>query len=114
MRNSLLGVRTLTLALLVSILPLPPASVGDVAAGKVVYNDKCMICHGADGSSATGYAKALGLDPAHLGSDHVQKKSDAELKKVILEGSGKMKPLKGLSEIDIANVIAYVRTIAKK
>jgi mono/diheme cytochrome c family protein len=114
MRNSLFGVRTLTLALFALILPLTPANAGDVAAGKVVYSDKCMICHGADGSSATGYAKALGLDPAHLGSDRVQKKSDAELKKVILEGSGKMKPLKGLSEIDIDNVITYVRTLAKK
>jgi len=44
----------------------------------------------------------------------VQKKTDAELKKIIEEGSGKMKPVKGLSEIDIANVIAYVRTLAKK
>jgi mono/diheme cytochrome c family protein len=108
------GVRVLTLALLGMILEVPTASAGDAAAGKVVYSNKCMICHGADGSSATGYAKALGLDPAHLGSDHVQKKSDAELKKVILEGSGKMKPVKGLSEIDIDNVIAYVRTLGKK
>jgi mono/diheme cytochrome c family protein len=87
---------------------------GDVAAGKVVYENKCLICHGADGAHATGYAKAMGLDPAHFDSDRVQKKSDGELKKVILEGSGKMKPVKGISEIDIDNVIAYVRSLAKK
>jgi mono/diheme cytochrome c family protein len=86
----------------------------DVAAGKVVYGNRCLICHGADGAHATGYAKAMGLDPPHFDSDRVQKKSDAELKKVILEGSGKMKPIKGMSEIDIDNVIAYVRSLAKK
>jgi mono/diheme cytochrome c family protein len=92
----------------------PAVSAGDAAAGKTVYSNKCMICHGADGQGATGYAKAMKLQPARLTSDAVQKKTDAELKKIILEGSGNMKPLKGLSDIDIANVIAYVRTFAKK
>lgn len=108
------GVKALSLALLGMMIEVPTTSAGDVSAGKVVYDNKCMICHGANGASATGYAKALGLEPAHLGSDRVQKKSDAELKKIILEGSGKMKPLKGLSDIDIDNVIAYVRTLGKK
>jgi mono/diheme cytochrome c family protein len=90
------------------------ASGGDAVAGKTVYTDKCQLCHGADGEGATGYAKAMGLQPASMASDRVQKKTDAELKKIILEGSGKMKPLKGLGDADIANVIAYVRTFAKK
>lgn len=63
MKNNSLGVCTLTLALLAFQLEVPPASAGDVAAGKVVYNNKCMLCHGADGSSATGYAKAEDLTP---------------------------------------------------
>jgi len=95
-------------------LAIPAAGAGDASAGKTVYSNKCMICHGADGEGATGYAKAMGLEPARLSSDRVQKKTDAELKKIILEGSGKMKPLKGLSEIDIDNVIAYVRNFRKK
>lgn len=90
-------------------------SGADVAAGKSVYANKCMICHGADGEGKTGYAKALNLQPAQLGSDDVQKKTDAELKKIINEGSrGKMKPVKGLSDADIANVIAYVRATFRK
>ncbi len=101
-------------ALLGTSLAIGAAGAGDATIGKTVYGNKCMICHGADGEGATGYAKALGLEPARISSDKVQKKTDAELKKVILEGSGKMKPVKGLSEIDIDNVIAYVRNFRKK
>jgi mono/diheme cytochrome c family protein len=93
---------------------VPVGAAGDTAAGKTVYSNKCLICHGATGDGATGYAKAMKLQPAQLSSAQVQKKTDAELKKIIVEGSGKMKPIKGLSDDDIANVIAYVRTLAKK
>ncbi len=93
---------------------VPAGAAGDAAAGKTVYSNKCLICHGATGDGATGYAKAMKLQPAQLSSDQVQKKTDAELKKIIVEGSGKMKPIKGLSDDDIANVIAYVRTLVKK
>ncbi len=92
----------------------PAGDAGDAAVGKTVYANKCQLCHGANGEGATGYAKAMGLQPARLSSDQVQKKTDAELKKIIEEGSGKMKPVKGLNDVDIANVIAYVRTFAKK
>jgi len=100
-------------ALLCLTLSIRAAGAGDTVAGKAVYTGKCRICHGADGEGGTGYAKAMGLDPAHLSSDKVQKKTDPELKKIILQGSGKMKPITGLSEIDIDNVIAYVRTFRK-
>jgi cytochrome c len=87
----------------------------DAVVGKKVYDDKCEICHGADGQGKTGYAAAMGLEPAPLTSAEVQKKTDPELKKIIREGSGgKMKPIRGLSDADIANVIAYVRTAFRK
>ena len=101
-------------ALLGVILTIHAAGAGDATSGKALYSNKCMICHGADGGGATGYAKAMGLEPARLSSDRVQKKTDAELKKIILEGSGKMKPRKDLSEADIGNVIAYIRNFGKK
>ena len=37
--------------------------------------------------------------------------SDEEIKKAILEGFGKMKPVKGVEDADVDNVIAFVRTI---
>jgi hypothetical protein len=46
-----------------------------------------------------------------LGSKEVQGKSDADLKKVITEGHGKMKPVSGLDEKQVADVVAFVRTL---
>jgi mono/diheme cytochrome c family protein len=114
MKKSLIGASGAIIALLGIAIAVRAAATGDAGAGKTVYANKCMICHGADGGGATGYANALGLQPARLASDAVQNKTDAELKKIILEGSGKMKPIKGLSDTDIEKVIAYVRTLRKK
>jgi mono/diheme cytochrome c family protein len=114
MKKSLIAASGAAVALLGITMALRAAAAGDAAAGKTVYANKCMICHGADGEGATGYAKAMGLQPARMSSDRVQSKTDAELKKIILEGSGKMKPVKGLSDADIDNVIAYLRTFRKK
>ena len=114
MKNHRNRFKPLGMLALTMLWSVPACGAGDAAAGKAVYENKCMICHGADGASATGYAKALGLEPAHLGSDRVQKKSDAEIKKIVQEGSGKMKPVKGLSDQDLENVITYVRTLTKK
>jgi mono/diheme cytochrome c family protein len=114
MRRSSFGAMVVIAALLEVGPAIQALAAADANSGKAVYSNKCMICHGADGEGATGYAKALRLEPARLSSDRVQKKTDAELKKIILEGSGKMKPRKDLSEIDIDNVIAYIRTLRKK
>jgi len=114
MKKSSLGLAGAIATLAGVALAIPPSGSGDATAGSAVYHNKCMICHGADGQGATGYAKAMGLQPAQMSSDRVQKKTDAELKKIIFEGSGKMKPVKGLNEIDISNVIAYVRNFRKK
>jgi len=46
-----------------------------------------------------------------LGSEEIQKKTDAEFKKIITEGKDKMKPVKDLSDADMDNIIAFVRTL---
>ena len=49
----------------------------------------------------------------HLGSREVQAKSDADLKKITLEGKDKMKPVKDLDEKTAEDIIAYLRTLKK-
>jgi hypothetical protein len=49
----------------------------------------------------------------HLGSKEIQGMSDADLKKVILEGKGKMKPAKEVDAKMADDIIAYLRTLKK-
>ncbi len=90
----------------------PPA--GDAAAGKDVFGKKCKTCHGDSGQGNEGMAKLLKTTITPLDSDEVQSKSDADIKMIIVEGKSKMKPVKDISDNDINNVIAYVRTLKKK
>jgi len=100
--------------LVVGIFAVVGSAAGDATKGKAVYTRACQKCHAADGSGVPAIAKALKVELKPLGSEEVQKKTDAELKKDITEGTGKMKAVAGLSDEDVANVIAYVRTFAKK
>lgn len=59
-------------------------------------------------------AKMLKVTMRHLGSKEVQAKSDAELKKIITEGTGKMKAIKDIPPAHVDKVIAYVRTLKGK
>jgi mono/diheme cytochrome c family protein len=93
---------------------IQPARAGDAKAGKMVYEHKCQMCHAPDGNGNPGMGAALHVKFIPLGSEEVQKMSDADLKKVITEGKGKMPAVKGLSDADISNVIAFVRTLKKK
>jgi mono/diheme cytochrome c family protein len=86
---------------------------GDIATGKVVYEKKCRICHGDNGEGNPDVAKKLKAEQKPLWSDEVQKMSDADMAKIIREGKDKMKPPKNVSEADIDNVIAFVRTLKK-
>lgn len=90
------------------------AAAGDAHAGHAVYDKSCRACHGSEGQGNPGIAKAMNVTMHHLGSAEVQGKSDAELKKIITEGKGKMKPVKTLSDDQVQNVIAYIRSFAKK
>ena len=89
------------------------AQGGDAAAGKAAFTKSCAACHGADGAPKEAVAKMLKVEIPHLGSKDVQAKSDADLKKVITDGYEKMKPVKNLSDKDVGNLIAFVRTLKK-
>lgn len=87
---------------------------GDAAAGKAVFVAKCATCHGKDGKGNAAMAKMYKLDPEKLSllSPEARKLTTAEQTKIIADGKEKMKGFKGkLSGADIANVVAYVRSL---
>ena len=85
----------------------------DATAGKALYATKCLACHGATGEAKESMAKMLKVTIPALGSKEVQAKSDADLKKVVTAGQGKMKPVTGLADGQVADVLAFVRTLKK-
>ena len=94
-------------------MPQVALSGGDVEKGKALYAAKCKMCHGPEGEGNPGMAKMLKVEMKHLGSKEVQAIKDADLKKGIADGTGKMKPVK-LTDEETANVIAFVRTLKAK
>jgi mono/diheme cytochrome c family protein len=88
-------------------------AAGDAAAGKEVYSKKCASCHGAAGEGKEAVAKQLKVEIHPLGSKEVQAKSDADLKKSILEGIGKMKSVAGVDAKAADDLVAYLRTLKK-
>ena len=96
----------------VATSPAMAAGKADAAAGKALFATKCASCHGAAGEGKDSIAKALKVELRAFGSKDVQAKTDAALKKDTVEGVGKMKGVK-LSDDEAANVIAFIRTLAK-
>jgi mono/diheme cytochrome c family protein len=79
----------------------------DAAAGKAVFDAKCKSCHGAEGQGNPAIAKMMKVELKPLGE------STADVKKVVAEGQGKMKPVAGVTGADLDNVVAYVHSLKK-
>lgn len=96
--------------------PAAVAAPGDPAKGKAVYEQRCLACHGAQGKGDGPTGKVLVPPAADFTSAASRKKSDADLLKTIENGKPPtaMVAWKGqLSEQDIQNVLAYVKTLRK-
>jgi mono/diheme cytochrome c family protein len=92
-------------------LTLLAAGYAGAPEGKALFTSKCANCHGANGEGKAAIAKMFNVTMPPLGSAQVQSKSDADLKKVITAGSGKMKPVTSLNESQVSDVVAFVRTL---
>ena len=98
----------------------PPALVGDASAGKMVYEGTCVACHGPGAVGITGLGKDWTV------SEFIRNNSDADLMAFIKQGrlttdsdntTGVDMPAMGgnkeLTYQDLADVIAYMRTVQK-
>jgi mono/diheme cytochrome c family protein len=106
--------RLLVVSLIVVSASVSLMRAADVAAGKEAFGRKCASCHGVNGEGKDSIAKALKIEFRHLGSKEVQARSDAEFKKIILEGGGKMKPVKDIDDKSADDIVAFLRTLRDK
>jgi mono/diheme cytochrome c family protein len=92
------------------------ASGADLKAGQKAYEEECKGCHLMNGAAAPTVAKkmkAKGVNMRDLKDKAVQAQTDAEWRKMIVEGIGKMEAVKALGPADVNNVIAFMRTLKK-
>ena len=109
MKNTLVVV----VALFACFPNVAAAAHPDAAAGKDPYQKKCAACHGADGKGETPMGKNFKL--RDLGSDDVQKQTDAQLIDITANGKNKMPAYKGkLTDEKIKDIVDYIRAMKKK
>ncbi|HWP85117.1 MAG TPA: cytochrome c [Terriglobia bacterium] len=92
------------------------AASGDAAKGKAVFEANCQFCHTAESNEAVvgPGLKDLYKWPPHKLSDGTEHAThtDEIIRKQIVEGGGAMQPAGGsLTEEEIADLLAYLKTI---
>lgn len=130
-RFSNLQTMIITAAALSSFILPGTALAADAAAGNGKFQELCVSCHGAGGKGdgPTGMALAAAGQPAprdftvgdfKLDTDKDGKAgTDADLKNVITKGalvyggSAMMAPVLGLSDADLDNLVAFIRSLKK-
>jgi mono/diheme cytochrome c family protein len=100
----------LVLMVVFALSTLAIAQKADAAKGATLFGTKCASCHGVKGEGKPAIEKMFSVKMLPLNSKDVQAKTDKDLEKDILEGKGKMKPVK-VTNSEAADVIAFLRTL---
>ena len=109
-------------------LSFPASAIaGDVAAGKAAFQTVCGTCHGMEGAGDGPLAAALTPKPRDLSAGDFNFDTDsdgttgsaADLTAIITQGAAAfggsplMAPNPALAAEDVANLIAYIRSLKK-
>lgn len=87
---------------------------GNAVAGRQIYLESCQICHGPTGNGDSDMAAYLTPPSANLTAKATQAKTDAQLRKIILEGrpGTAMSSYAGaFEEAQLADLLAYIRSL---
>jgi len=113
------SIRAVSLVAIVVVLGLVQTTLaaspkGDPDAGKKIYLENCQNCHGPTGKGDSDMAAYLTPPPANLTAKATQSKTDAQLRRTILEG----RPGTAMSSYDgafeesqLVDLLAYIRSL---
>jgi mono/diheme cytochrome c family protein len=77
------------------------------SGGEATYKAKCASCHGAAGAPSAGMAKMMGIKP--VSDPAIQALTVDQMSAAVKDGKGKMKPIAGLTDAQIKDVVTYYR-----
>ncbi len=78
-------------------------------SGEAIYKAKCASCHGSAGTPSPGMAKMMGVKP--VSDPAVKGMTVAQMEAVVKSGKGKMKPVAGLTDAQVKEVVTYFRSL---
>jgi len=105
--------RTILTTLTLVCLSGAAALAADANAGQAAYTRACKSCHGPDGTPNPAIAKMMKVDMQDLKSAAVQGMSNDDIKKIITDGKGKMRPVASVSGAALDDVAAYIHSLKK-
>lgn len=95
-------------------LAIAALSQGNPESGRKIYLESYQSCHGPTGKGDSDVAAYLTPPPSNLTPEPTQAKTDAELRKIILEGrpGTAMASFDGtFDDIQLIDLIAYIGSI---
>jgi mono/diheme cytochrome c family protein len=83
------------------------SSAGFCQTGEATYKARCASCHGAAGTPSAGMAKMMGIKP--VSDPTIQALTVEQMSTAVKAGKGKMKPIAGLTDAQIKDVVMFYR-----
>jgi mono/diheme cytochrome c family protein len=93
--------------------PLPDLAAA-AKLGQPLYQANCSLCHGELGASDGPASSSYDPRPTDLTIGKIPTDPDGKIFLVTKHGKGKMPGMKRLTDEQIWQIVAYVRTLAKK
>jgi len=101
--------KTIRFHLVLAAVIVLASSMSFAQSGEATYKAKCAMCHGATGTPSAGMAKSMGVKP--VSDPEVKKLTVDQMVAAVKNGKGKMKPVAGLTDAQIKDSVAFVRTL---
>jgi mono/diheme cytochrome c family protein len=92
---------------LLTLATLMSCAAATAQSGEALYKSKCQSCHGANGTPNPSLAKLLGVKP--ISDPDIQKLTPEQMASTVKNGKNKMKPVTGLTDAQIKEIVAYYR-----